>query len=106
MFVTNLVSVLALVACEAGSATQQGAHSADGRFRPAGCKGQCIDCYDGGRGNAGLYDCSAPSNQDWVAAGKTFSEDYRGLKCMSQAPPKPAAGDQAPPQQPERAISV
>ena len=102
------VDTLALAPCDASSKTQQWTHNATGsdKFRSVGCAGQCIDCYDGGRGNAGLYDCSAPSNQDWVAAGKTFSEDYRGLKCMSQAPPKPAAGDQAPPQQPERAISV
>jgi hypothetical protein len=82
------VSVLAPVACEAGSATQQWAHSADGRFRSAGCKGQCIDCYSGGRGDAGLYNCDGASNQVWVAAGKTFSENYSGLKCMSQGPGK------------------
>ena len=59
-----------------------------GQFTSLGCTGQCVDCFFGGTGNAGLYTCDSTSNQNWVPTGKTFSEDYSGKKCMSQAPKK------------------
>ena len=84
------VPILKLAKCHASSKTQQWTHSAQGKghFASVGCAKQCIDCYDGGTGNAGLYGCGGASNQDWVKTGKTFGEDYAGKKCMSQAPPK------------------
>jgi len=85
--------MLALAPCDTSSKTQQWTHNATGadKFASVGCADRCIDCYNGGKGNAGLYHCSGGrSPQDWVATGKTFSEDYlQPLKCMSQAPPKP-----------------
>ena len=92
------VSTLALAKCDASSATQKWTHNAKGanRFASVGCKGQCIDCYGGGVGNPGLYNCDGASNQDWVPNGKTFSEDYAGLECMSQAPQKTAASLEFP----------
>ena len=87
------VNTLALAPCDTSSKTQQWTHNATGadKFASVGCADRCIDCYNGGKGNAGLYHCSGGrSPQDWVATGKTFSEDYlQPLKCMSQAPPKP-----------------
>ena len=81
------VPTLALAACDSNAPTQKWSHS-NKQFESIGCTAQCIDCYSGGTGNPGLFTCDAASNQDWVPSGSTFSEDYAGKKCMSQAPPK------------------
>ena len=84
------VDILALAKCDPSSKTQKWTHSAHGKghFASVGCANQCIDCYFGGTGNAGLYGCDGSTNQDWTKTGKTFGEDYAGHKCMSQAPRK------------------
>ena len=83
----NQVPTLALAPCDKTAPTQQWTHSAStNQFSSIGCVGQCIDCFFGGTGNAGLYTCDGSSNQAWIPSGKTFSEDYAGKKCLSQAP--------------------
>jgi len=87
------VDILQLVKCDASSKTQQWTHNktvvkVPNHFASVGCKGECVDCYFGGTGNAGLYGCGGSTNQDWVKTGNTFGEDYAGKKCMSQAPRK------------------
>eukprot|EP01045_Picozoa_sp_COSAG04_P004188 COSAG04_NODE_178_length_21394_cov_8.221507_12_plen_106_part_00 len=82
--------ILTLAKCDPSSHTQKWTHSAHGKghFASVGCANQCIDCYFGGTGNAGLYGCGGSTNQDWTKTGKTFGEDYAGHKCISQAPRK------------------
>ena len=82
------VPILALAVCNSSAPTQTWAHSNNSQFTSVGCAGQCIDCYNGGTGNAGLWTCDTASNQAWVPVGHTFGEDYAGKKCMSQAPAK------------------
>jgi hypothetical protein len=82
------VPTLVLAVCDPTAPTQKWVHSANNNFASVGCTAQCIDCFYGGTGNPGLYTCDDTSNQYWVPTGATFSEDYAGKKCMSQAPAK------------------